>query len=72
MALKDLEIVIVSIGVKNADLNDLKTVSIQSQFTHYIDRFDDIPSVEPHIVSYFKNIPKESRIPKTEVLDSAG
>lgn len=72
MALEDLEIVIVSIVVKNADLNELKTVSIQSQFTHYIDQFDDLPSVEPQIVSTLKNIPKESRIPKTEVLDSAG
>jgi len=43
--MSNLEIGLVRfIGVKNADLNELKTVSVQSKFTHYIDRFDD-----PHI-----------------------
>lgn len=58
--MKNLKIGIVSIRVKNADLNELKTVSIQSKFTHYIGRFDDLPLVEPHIVSRIsqKNLDK--------------
>jgi len=59
--MRNLEIGLVRfIGVKNADLNELKTVSVQSKFTHYIDRFDDLNLVEPHIVSTLKNIPKVS------------
>ncbi|RXN29074.1 collagen alpha-3(VI) chain-like protein [Labeo rohita] len=51
----------------------LKTYSTKSQFTHYIDRFDDLPLIEPQIVLTLKNIQKDpGEIPKTEVPTSSG
>ncbi|TRZ02736.1 hypothetical protein DNTS_005421 [Danionella cerebrum] len=58
LALKDLEVVTISIGAENADSNELKTISLHSQFMHYIDRLNDLPSIEPLISSILKNIQK--------------
>ncbi|XP_051999192.1 uncharacterized protein col6a3 [Xyrauchen texanus] len=71
MALKDLGIMTMSIGVENADPIELKTISHQSQLTHYITRFDDLPLFEPQLVSTLKNFSKESgEIFNTGVPDS--
>ncbi|XP_051564328.1 collagen alpha-3(VI) chain [Myxocyprinus asiaticus] len=72
MALKDLGIMTMSIGVENADPIELKTISHKSQLTHYITRFDDLPLFEPQLVSTLKNITKESgEISNTGVPDSS-
>ncbi|KAI7808924.1 putative collagen alpha-3VI chain [Triplophysa rosa] len=71
MALKDLDITTISIGVENADLDELKTVSFQSQFA-YVNRFDDFPLIESQLVSAIKNNEKFEGILNTEVRESAG
>uniref|UniRef100_A0AAR2J3Z0 VWFA domain-containing protein n=1 Tax=Pygocentrus nattereri TaxID=42514 RepID=A0AAR2J3Z0_PYGNA len=56
MALRDLEVVSMSIGVGNADPNQLNTVAFQPSFTHQVSSFDDLYEVEPRLVSSLKSV----------------
>nr|XP_055072089.1 collagen alpha-3(VI) chain-like isoform X2 [Misgurnus anguillicaudatus] len=69
MDIKDLEIVIISIGIENADSDELKAVSFQSQFA-YLSRFDDLNLIEPQLVSAIKNSKQFEEISITGVPES--
>ncbi|XP_073668118.1 uncharacterized protein [Paramisgurnus dabryanus] len=69
MAIKDLEIGIISIGIENADSDELKEVSFQSQFA-YLSRFDDLHLIEPQLVSAIKNSKQFEEISITGVPES--
>lgn len=71
MALKDLDIMTMSIGVENADSDELKTVSFQSQYAN-VNRFDDLPLIEPQLVSAIKNSEKFAETLNTGVPESTG
>lgn len=71
MALKDIDIKTISIGVENADLDELKTVSFQSQFA-YVNGFDGFPLIQSQLVSAIKNNDKFGVILNTEAPESTG
>lgn len=71
MALKDLEIVTISIGVENSDSDELETVSFQTQFA-YVNRFDDLPLIEPQLISSIRNNKKFGEIINVGVPESTG
>ncbi|XP_073710891.1 collagen alpha-3(VI) chain-like [Misgurnus anguillicaudatus] len=71
MDIKDLEIMIISIGIENADSDELKAVSFQSQFA-YLSRFDDLNLIEPQLVSAIKNSKQFEEISITGVPESTG
>lgn len=69
MALRDLEIVSVSIGVGNADPNELNTIASQPSFTHQVSAFDDLSKVGPQLVLFLKGV---SRDPETGDISNTG
>ncbi|KAK1789110.1 hypothetical protein P4O66_015054 [Electrophorus voltai] len=56
MALRDLEVVSMSIGVGTTDLNELNTVSLQPSFTHMVSSFNDLSIIEPQVISSLKTV----------------
>ncbi|XP_076857245.1 collagen alpha-3(VI) chain-like, partial [Brachyhypopomus gauderio] len=59
MALKDLEVISMSIGVETADLNELNRISLQPSFTYTVSSFDDLSKIEPQVISSLKAVSLE-------------
>ncbi|KAI4889636.1 hypothetical protein NFI96_003622 [Prochilodus magdalenae] len=70
IALRDLEVVTMSIGVGNANPNEMGAVAFQPSFTHQVSAFDDLYEVEAQLVSSLKSVSRDLEdISKTEIPD---
>uniref|UniRef100_A0A8C7T0Z6 Collagen alpha-3(VI) chain n=1 Tax=Oncorhynchus mykiss TaxID=8022 RepID=A0A8C7T0Z6_ONCMY len=60
VALKDLEIVSIGVGVGDANFRELETISFQPGFTFQVSELSELPSIHPQFVALLKRLSKDT------------
>uniref|UniRef100_A0A4W5NVN3 Collagen, type VI, alpha 3 n=1 Tax=Hucho hucho TaxID=62062 RepID=A0A4W5NVN3_9TELE len=60
VALKDLEIVSLGVGVGDANVRELEMISFQPGFTYQVTEFSELPSIQPQLVATLKSLSKDT------------
>uniref|UniRef100_A0A4W5MH11 Collagen, type VI, alpha 3 n=1 Tax=Hucho hucho TaxID=62062 RepID=A0A4W5MH11_9TELE len=60
VALKDLEIVSIGVGVGDANFRELEMISFQPGFTFQVTEFSELPSIHPQLVAMLKRLSKDT------------
>ncbi|XP_041699330.1 collagen alpha-3(VI) chain [Coregonus clupeaformis] len=60
VALKDLEIVSMGVGVGDANVRELEMISFQPGFTYQVTEFSELPSIQPQLVAMLKSLSKDT------------
>nr|XP_046214453.1 collagen alpha-3(VI) chain-like isoform X7 [Oncorhynchus gorbuscha] len=60
VALKDLEIVSIGVGVGDANFRELEIISFQPGFTFQVSELSELPSIHPQFVALLKRMSKDT------------
>eukprot|EP00063_Salmo_salar_P053579 XP_014028414.1 PREDICTED: collagen alpha-3(VI) chain-like [Salmo salar] len=60
VALKDLEIVSLGVGVGDANVRELEIISFQPGFTYQVTEFSELPTIQPQLVATLKRLSKDT------------
>ncbi|CDQ57261.1 unnamed protein product [Oncorhynchus mykiss] len=60
VALKDLEIVSLGVGVGDANVRELEMISFQPGFTYQVTEFSELPTIQPQLVAALKSLSKDT------------
>lgn len=60
IALKDLEIVSMAVGVGDANLHELEVISFKPGFTYKVTEFSELPSIQAQLISTLKSLTNDT------------